>query len=56
VRRLRTKGPVSRNLIKGAAQKLAIARTSFFPELLGWGLEECLCKGGGHLEDIIFKE
>jgi len=28
----------------------------FFPEPLGWRLEECLRKGGGHLEDVVFKK
>jgi len=28
----------------------------FLPKSLGWRLEECLRKGGGHLEDIVFKK
>jgi hypothetical protein len=46
---------VSSNLHTGAAQKRAIVRTDF-PEPLGWRLEECLRKDGGHLEDVVFKK
>jgi hypothetical protein len=43
------------SIIHGAAQKRAIIRT-FFPE--PWGLGTCyhLRKGGGHLEDVVFKK
>jgi len=42
----------------GAAQKRAIVRAFFFffLEPIQSRLEECLHKGGGHLEDIMFKK
>jgi hypothetical protein len=37
-----------------AAQKRAIVRTIFFVNIRSRS-DECLRKGGGHLEDVVFK-
>jgi hypothetical protein len=37
------------------AKKQATVRTGFFPEPLGWWLEECLRKRG-HFEDVVLKK
>jgi len=42
--------------VRGAAQKLAIVRTCPPPRNIHSRLEECLLKGGGHLEDIMFRK
>jgi hypothetical protein len=46
--------PCSMYNIQDAAQKQAIVKTDF--SRMGWRLDECLRKGGGHFEDVVFKK
>jgi len=48
--------PTTTYFLQSAVQRRAIMGTGARWELTGSRLEECLRKGGGHLEDIVFKK